>query len=126
MPLVRIDMLRGSTAARKRLISGVVYDALIEFGAPRDDKFQIITEHDAENFLFAPNYLGIERSEALVIIQITAVEGRSIEQRRALYLAIADGLHTAVGLRREDVLINLVEVAKANWSFGLGLAQYAP
>lgn len=124
MPFVRIDMRRGSTAAYRTQISGVVYEALVGFGAPEDDKFQIINEHYAGNFLFSPNYLGIERSEALIIIQITAVEGRSIEQKRALYRAIADGLNTAVGLRREDVLINLVEVPKGNWSFGLGLSQY--
>jgi hypothetical protein len=28
-------------------------------------------------------------------------------------------------MRREDVVINLVEVAKENWSFGGGIAQYA-
>jgi pimeloyl-ACP methyl ester carboxylesterase len=36
-----------------------------------------------------------------------------------------DGLHSAVGLRREDVFISLVEVKKENWSFGNGIAQYA-
>ena len=39
--------------------------------------------------------------------------------------AIADGLRNAVGLRQEDVFINLVEVKKENWSFGNGEAQYA-
>jgi 4-oxalocrotonate tautomerase len=29
------------------------------------------------------------------------------------------------GMRPEDVFINLVEVAKENWSFGNGIAQYA-
>jgi hypothetical protein len=29
------------------------------------------------------------------------------------------------GLRPEDVLINLLETAKENWSFGNGIAQYA-
>jgi hypothetical protein len=28
------------------------------------------------------------------------------------------------GLRPQDVFINLVEVDKANWSFGNGIAQY--
>jgi hypothetical protein len=31
-----------------------------------------------------------------------------------------------VKLRREDVLINLMEVPKENWSFGNGEAQYVP
>ncbi len=30
------------------------------------------------------------------------------------------------GLHREDAWVNLVEVAKENWSFGNGVASYAP
>ncbi len=125
MPLVRIDMMRGTPAAYRQQVGDVIYAALLGFGAPEGDRFQIITEHNSGNFHYAPNYLGIERTDALIVLQITAVEGRTVEQKRALYLAIADGL-AAIGHRREDVLINLVETAKADWSFGLGLAQYAP
>jgi 4-oxalocrotonate tautomerase len=60
-----------------------------------------------------------------VVIQITWNEGRNPKQKRALYKAIADGLHAAVGLRREHVSVNLIEVKKENWSFGNGEAQYA-
>ena len=45
--------------------------------------------------------------------------------KRAFYKAIAAGLHDRLMLRREDVVINLVEVKKENWSFGNGEAQYA-
>ncbi len=45
--------------------------------------------------------------------------------KKAFYAAVADGLHERVGLRREDVVIGLVEVKKENWSFGNGEAQYA-
>ena len=92
---------------------------------PKDDRFQVIGEHDAENFVFDPNYLGIHSSDDLVLIQITWNEGRSVEQKKVLYKAIADGLATSVAIRPEDVFINLVEVKKENWSFGNGVAQYA-
>ena len=59
------------------------------------------------------------------MIQITFNAGRSLDQKKALYLAIAQGLHDALGVRLEDVFINLVEVPKENWSFGNGIAQYA-
>ena len=124
MPLVRIDLRKGKDAAYRKEIGRVVYDALLSVGVPRNDRFQIVAEHDAENFLFDPEYLGIHRTDDLVIIQITWSEGRSTEQKQALYKAIADGLHEAVGLRREDVFVNLVEVRKENWSFGDGVAQY--
>jgi phenylpyruvate tautomerase PptA (4-oxalocrotonate tautomerase family) len=124
MPLVRIDLRKGKDAAYRKEIGRAVYDALLSVGVPRNDRFQVIAEHDAENFLFDPEYLGIRHSDDLVVIQITWSEGRSTEQKQALYKAIADGLHEAVGLRREDVFVNLVEVKKENWSFGNGIAQY--
>ena len=95
----------------------IVYNALVDVGVPKDDRFQVIGEHSAEDFLFDSDYPGIHRTEELVIIQITWNEGRNIEQKRALYKAIADGLHSAIGLRREDVFINLIEVKKENWFY---------
>jgi 4-oxalocrotonate tautomerase family enzyme len=126
MPLVRIDLGKGKATAYRQEIGRVVYDALASVGVPKNDRFQIISEHEAENFLFDPTYLDIRRSEDLVIIQITWNEGRTVEQKKTLYRAIADGLSATLGIRREDVLINLVEVKKENWSFGKGVAQYAP
>jgi 4-oxalocrotonate tautomerase len=57
--------------------------------------------------------------------QVTLNAGRTVDQKRAFYKAIADGLHERLSLRREDVFISLVEVSKENWSFGNGEAQYA-
>lgn len=125
MPLVRINLRQGTDDAYKKEIGRVVHEALIGVGVPQADRFQIIHEHGPGGFFFDPDYLDVHRSEALVIIQITWNEGRTTQQKRKLYKTIADGLHSAVGLRREDVLINLVEVKKENWSFGNGLAQYA-
>jgi len=62
----------------------------------------------------------------LVIVQITLSTGRSLSLKRSLYRTIAERLGTATGLRPEDVWINLVEVAKESWSFGNGVASYAP
>ena len=92
---------------------------------PTDDRFQLISEHEPPNLVFDPAYLGIRRSEDLVMIQITWNRGRTIEQKKALYKAIADGLAGKPGLRREDVFVSLGEVKKENWSFGNRNAQYA-
>ena len=125
MPLVRIDLRKGRDAAVRQDIGRVVYEAMVGVGVPEGDRFQIIAEHDADGFLFDPNYLGIKRTDNLIIIQITWNEGRTVEQKKALYKAIADGLTQSPGIRPEDVFINLVEVRKENWSFGNGIAQYA-
>lgn len=125
MPLVRIDLRKGKGAAYRQDIGRAVHDALVSVGVPKDDRFQVIREHEDANFLFDYDYLGIHRSDDLAVIQITWNEGRSVEQKKALYKAIVDGLATKPGIRREDVFINLIEVRKENWSFGNGVAQYA-
>jgi phenylpyruvate tautomerase PptA (4-oxalocrotonate tautomerase family) len=125
MPLVRIDLHKGKDAAYRQHVGRVVYEAMVGVGVPEGDRFQVIGEHDAGNFLFDPDYLGIHRSDDLVMIQITWNEGRTVEQKKALYKAIAEGLSAGLGLRPQDVLINLVEVKKENWSFGNGVATYA-
>jgi 4-oxalocrotonate tautomerase len=124
MPLVRIDLRDGKPADYRVAIGEVIYDALLSIGVPPNDRFQIITEHPKTDLIFDPGYLGIERSEALVVIQITLNEGRSLELKKRLYKSIADQLNGRLSIRREDVFINLVEVKKENWSFGNGEAQY--
>jgi 4-oxalocrotonate tautomerase len=125
MPLVRIDLRKGKPDTYREAISRIVHEALGSVGVPKDDRFQVIAEHDSPNFVFDLNYLDIRRTEDLVIIQITWNEGRTTEQKKALYKAIADGLAAGVSLRKEDVFVSLVEVKRENWSFGNGIAQYA-
>ena len=126
MPLARIDLAQGKSADYRRTIGDVVYDAMVEtLKAPKDDRFQVVTEHPGNDLIADPTYLGIQRTKDCIFIQMTLNEGRTVDQKRAFYKAVADGLHQRLGVRREDVLINLVEVKKENWSFGNGEAQYA-
>lgn len=127
MPLVRISLVKGKPEAYRRKVGDAVHRALVEtISVPALDRFQLVTEHEPGDIVYDSNYLGIARSSDIVIIQITLSAGRTLEQKRALYRRIADNLHAAVGLRREDAWVNLVETAKENWSFGNGAASYAP
>ena len=126
MPFVRIDLPRGKSLEYRRTLGDVVYEAMIQtINVPANDRFQVITEHPPEELIIDRTYLGIERSAECVLIQVTLNEGRTTELKKAFYKAIADGLHQRLGLRKQDVFINLVEVKKENWSFGNGEAQYA-
>jgi 4-oxalocrotonate tautomerase len=126
VPLVRISVNRQLDAAYTTAIGDAVHGALVEtMNVPVDDKFQIITSADSSQIVYPAEYLGIRHTDAIVIIQITLNAGRTVEQKRALYAKIADSLAAAPGIPRSDVIINLVEVVKENWSFGDGVAQYA-
>ncbi|WP_016896692.1 tautomerase family protein [Aerococcus viridans] len=126
MPLVRIDLLEGNSAEFKTQLGELVYQSMLEtIGIPEEDKFVIVNDLKAEELIFSTNYLGVDRTEGIVIIQITMNEGRTTEVKKALYKTVADNLNNQLDIRKEDVFINLVEVNKENWSFGNGIAQYA-
>jgi len=126
VPLTRIALRRGKPPDYLKAIMDGLYAAMREtFDVPEDDRFMTITQHDADDFLYGRSYLGIERSDDLVLIQLTVSNTRTLEQKKALFSAIAKKLGDNPGIRPQDVFINLVEVAKENWSFGNGLAQYA-
>lgn len=124
MPLARIDLRKGKPADYLQRVGETIYQAMRAVGVPENDRFQIFQEHAPGTLIYDSGYLGVDRTDDFICIQITWNEGRTLEQKKALYLGIADGLHAAVGIRREDVFINLVEVKKENWSFGNGQAQY--
>ena len=126
MPLVLIDFPQSIDARKARDIGEAINVAMQEvINVPMGDKFQIISRSSTEGRNVTPEYLGIRYSEGLVVIQITLNEGRSVEMKRAFYKRVAEDL-ARLGVRREDVFINLVEVAKENWSFGNGEMQYGP
>ncbi len=126
MPLVRVSLRRGKSDDYKRAIGDGVYRALREtFTVPDEDRFVTVSEHSDSEFQFSKTYMDIERTDDLVILQITVSNTRTIEQKKALFARIVELLSQKPGLRKEDIFINLLEVAKENWSFGNGVAQYA-
>ncbi len=125
MPLARIDLRRGKPAAYRKAICDGIYRALREtFNVPENDRFLVVNEYDADNFIHADSYLGIEYTDDLVIIQITVSDTRTTATKQALFARVAALLAESPGLRKEDIFINLVECKTENWSFGNGIAQY--
>jgi phenylpyruvate tautomerase PptA (4-oxalocrotonate tautomerase family) len=125
MPLVRISLREGKSEEYKKALGDGVHRAMVEaIEAPAQDRFQIITEHPASGLLYDPTYLGIQRTENIVMVQITLSTGRKPPQKRKLFKRMAEILAENPGLRPQDLMVSLVEVAWENWSFGNGEAQY--
>lgn len=125
MPLSHISMRAGKPEAYRQAIFDSLYEALRDaFNVPDGDAFMTITEHDAANFRYG-NAFDVERSDDLLFIQITIFADRSEAERKALFARLAELLGERPGIRPEDVFVTLLDAAKANWSAGYGLAQFA-
>lgn len=126
MPLVRIDLRSGKSPAYRKTLADAVHHAMVDtINIPEDDRFQIINEHTSQGLIYNDGYLGLDRSDDVVFIQITLNAGRTVDQKKALYARMASLLGDRLGIRGEDVLITLLEVNREDWSFGNGVAQYA-
>jgi 4-oxalocrotonate tautomerase len=126
MPLIRISLQAGKPADYRRAIAENVYESLREtFNVPENDFFTTVDELEPRDFIYDRKYFNIERTDNLVLIQLTVSNTRTVEQKKALYRRIVERLGKNPGLRAQDIFLNLLEVAKENWSFGNGEAQYA-
>lgn len=126
MPLARIDLPETIAPERRDTIGDIVYQTLVDvLNVPAHDKFQIITSHDADSLRIDPTYLNVDRSDDAFVIDITLNAGRTVDLKKQFYAALVERLEAEAQVRTQDVLIVLTEVAKENWSFGNGEAQYA-
>lgn len=124
MPLVRIDLVRGRRPDEVRQVADAVHRAIVAvLGIPERDRFQIVTEHDADHVIAQDAGLGFERGDGVVMIQIFTQTGRATPDKQRLYRSIAEHLGD-LGVRGEDVFIGIVENGPQDWSFAHGRAQY--
>jgi len=125
MPFVRIFLRAGTTSEYRKALGDGVHRALVKaIAIPPDDRFQVISEHVAADLIYDPQYLGVQRSDRIVFVQITMSQGRKPQQKRKLFKRMAEVLEESPGLARQDLLVSVLETSWENWSFGNGEAQY--
>jgi phenylpyruvate tautomerase PptA (4-oxalocrotonate tautomerase family) len=125
MPLVRISVDQSTTAEQRECIAQTVYEAMrATIGIPEGDKFILVTPHGANEMFIDPHFMGMQRTTHYILAQIFLSQGRTVEQKQALYKQVAEDLHRAVGVSTEDVMIVLTENTYVDWSFGKGVAQF--
>ncbi|MCM3688946.1 tautomerase family protein [Kocuria rosea] len=125
MPLVRIDVIENRrTPGQLRELADVVQDVMLEtFAAPPRDRYQIVTEHRPGQIIAEDTGLGFIRTDDLVVVQVFQ-QGRTEDQKRAMYRALADRLQDRTGLDPQDLIVSVTENTRADWSFGHGVAQF--
>ncbi|WP_433519284.1 tautomerase family protein [Nonomuraea sp. CA-143628] len=124
MPLARIDMVRGRRPDQVKAVVDAIHHALVEVLAiPVRDRFQIVTQHEADEIIAQDAGLGFERGPEVVIVQIFTQRGRGAADKQRLYRALADHLDQA-GVGGQELFVSYVENGPEDWSFGFGRAQY--
>lgn len=93
------------------------------FDVPVTDRYQIVHQHRPHELIIEDTGLGFKRSKDLVIISIVS-KARTEHQKETLYQLMADQLKTECGISPEDIMISITENGNADWSFGLGEAQF--
>ena len=126
MPLIRIDVIEGQHSdADLAAVSAAVHRGIVEvFGVPERDRFQVITEHRPGRLIYNESYLGIERTDRVVMVQVFFSTGRTDDQKKAVYALVAKTIAERTTIRVEDIMLSLIENTRSDWSFGNGVAQY--
>ena len=125
MPFVRISLPKKLSLETKNKISESIHHSLIEeFHIPKDDYFHVIEELENHQIKYPESYLGISHSEEIIYVQITAGQGRTLEQKKKLYQQIATRISSSTPILVNNVIIVLLENnGLENWSFGNGEIQ---
>ncbi|MCY8267995.1 tautomerase family protein [Bacillus haynesii] len=124
MPLLRFDLIEGRDEQALKKLLDTAHDAMVEaFNVPEKDRYQIVHQHPANELIIQDTGLGFNRSKDLVVISITS-KTRTESQKEKLYALLAERLEAECGISPEDVMVSITENGDADWSFGLGEAQF--
>lgn len=124
MPLLRFDIIEGRSEEELNALLNTAHDAMVEaFDVPERDRYQIVHTHKAHEMVIQDTGLGFKRSKDIVLISVTS-KTRTKEKKQRLYQLLAERLEANCGLAPTDLMVSIVENDAADWSFGLGEAQF--
>lgn len=124
MPLIRFDLIKGRTDKEIADLLDAAHAAVLEaFRVPVRDRYQIVVEHDKSRLRIEDTGLGIERTDKVVVVQVTS-RPRTTAEKQAFYRLLCAALQKRCGVAPSDVMISIVENTDADWSFGNGEAQF--
>jgi phenylpyruvate tautomerase PptA (4-oxalocrotonate tautomerase family) len=124
MPMLNFTILRGRSREEIRQLLDSAHAAVVEaFAVPERARYQIVDVREPEDVIALDTGLGIERSDKLVIIQVTS-RRRTDAQKQRFYELLAENLLRDCGLDAKDLIVAITENGDADWTFGEGRAQF--
>ncbi|MEP9853004.1 tautomerase family protein [Staphylococcus aureus] len=124
MPLIKLDMIKGREKEEIKSILDITYKVMLDaFQAPEGDKYLIVNQHEDYEMEILDTGLGVERTDNVIVFTIVS-RPRTKEQKTTFYKNLADKLHEELNIRKEDIMVSIVENTDENWSFFNGEAQF--
>ncbi len=97
----------------KAQLSDVIHACVVEaLQYPADKRAHRFFPLDPMNF-FAPS----GRTEKYTILEISMMEGRSVEAKKKLIRLLFDRVNTELGITPQDLEMTIFETPKHNWGF---------
>ena len=124
MPLLRFDVVKGRNEKALKTLLDTAHEAMLEaFEVPATDRYQIVHQHEPNELVVEDTGLGLSRSDNLVMISIVS-KPRTQHQKERLYALLAERLESECGISPQDLMVSITENGDADWSFGMGEAQF--
>ena len=124
MPLLNFAVVAGRTPQEIRQLLDSAHAAVVEaFGVPNRDRYQIVNVREPDQVIALDTGLDIERSDRLVIIEVTSRQ-RTDAQKQRFFELLAEKLQRDCGLDPDDLIVSITENHDADWSFGKGRTQF--
>ena len=124
MPLMKFHVYKGRQPQEIDRLLDSAHKAMVRsFHVPERDRYQILNEHDPAHFRALDTGLDIPRTDRFVLVEVVS-RPRSREEKKALYANLCEDLGADCGIAASDIMISFVQNSDADWSFGLGRAQF--
>jgi len=110
---IKIYGLRSNLLPVREKLSNTIHRCSMEaLGLPEDKRAHRFFPLDREDFLMPGG-----RSDAYTIIEISMIEGRTLETRKKLIRLLFDRIRDEVGIAHQDIEICIYESPAENWGF---------
>ena len=118
MAIVRVDFAQSQPAGFAQRVAQVI-DATMQrvLSIPSSENYIVCQPFSNGATFHAPAHCSADRLEKIVFIQITLNQGRSPELKNTFFQQLKLALVDTQLLTVDNIFINLVEVARENWSF---------
>lgn len=113
MAQVKIYGIRECLIPIREQLSEVIHECVMEaLEFPRDKRAHRFFPMERENMLYPAG-----RTDSYTIIEITMIEGRSVEARKKLIRLLFDRIQEKVGIPHQDLEVCIYESPSHNWGF---------